>query len=452
MNIIIVGCGTVGYTLVEQLINENHNITVVDVDEKQVQYFTEELDVMGVVGNGVDYQTLVEAGIEHTNLLIAVTGEDEQNLLCCVMAKRLEFCKTIARVRNPIYNTEIGFLRKELGLSLIINPELIAASEIARNFQFPEGIKVDTFTRGRIELLHLTVSADSLLNNYPLRYIRTRLKCNVLVCMVTRDDDVFIPDVDFVFREGDVIVISATPVEADNFFVKIGMHTNHSRTAMIVGGGTIGYYLARRLSEVGINTKIIESDSKRCDELSDLLPGASVINGDGTDERLLKEEGLRSVDAFAALTGIDEENVLLSLYAKKISSGKIVTKIRRTNYSEVMRNMQLESVIFPSFLTADYITKYVRSMDLTPDSNIENLFKLENGRAEALEFFIYESSVVTDTPISQLRLKSDLIVCSIMRNGKVIVPTGHDEFKVGDAVIIITTRSRFYDIKDIIKR
>lgn len=452
MNIIIVGCGRVGFTLVEQLANDNHNITVIDTDEKKVNDFTDEFDVMGIVGNGADYQTLLKAGIEHTSLLIAVTDMDEQNLLCCVMAKRLEFCKTIARVRNPIYNTEIGFLRKELGLSLIINPELIAASEIARNFQFPSEIKIDTFTRGTMELLHVRISADSLLNNYPLKYIRTHLKCNVLVCMVTRDDDVFIPDVNFVFEEGDVIVITAEPSEADAFFLKIGMRTERARTAMIVGGGTIGFYLAKRLTDVGIHTKVIESDSRRCAELTELLPKADIINGDGTDERLLKQEGLGSVDAFTALTGIDEENVLLSLYAKKLSKGKIVTKIKRTNYSEVLGNIRLDSVIFPSFLTADYIAKYVRSMNQLPDSNMENLFKLESGRAEALEFFITEPSVVTDTPISQLRLKKDLIICSITRNGVVIIPTGHDELKVGDAVIIITTRSRFYDIKDIIKR
>lgn len=452
MNIVIVGCNKVSYTLIEQLINEDHSITVVDEDQAQVQYFTDELDIMGVVGNGADYQTLLAAGIEHTNLLIAATDADEQNLLCCVMAKRLEFCKTIACVRNPIYNTEISFLRKELGLSLIINPELIAANEIARTFQFPSEINIDTFTRGRIELLHLRVTEDCLLNNYPLKYIHTRLKCNVLVCIVTRDDDVFIPEIDFVFKKNDRIGIMASPAEADAFFLKVGIHTNRAQTAMIIGGGTVGYYLARRLSEVGIHTKIIENDSRRCDELSQLLPNVSIVSGDGTDERLLAQEGIASVDAFAALTGIDEENVLLSLYAKGASRGKIVTKINRTYYSGVLSSIQLDSVLFPSFLTADYITKYVRSMNQTPDSNMENLFKLENGRAEALEFFITEPSIVTDTPIRQLRLKNDLIICSITRNGQVITPTGHDEFKVGDAVIIITTRSRFYDIKDIIKR
>ena len=452
MDIIIVGCGRVGFTLVEQLINENHSIVVVDEDETKIQYFTEELDVMGIVGNGVDYQTLLEAGIEHASLLIAATDVDEQNLLCCVMAKRLEFCKTIACVRNPIYNTEISFLRKELGLSMILNPELIAANEIARTFQFPSAIQIDTFTRGRIELLHFQDTGDSLHTNNPLKYIHTRLKCNVLVCIVTREDDVFIPSIDFVFRKDDRITIVANPVDADAFFLKIGLHTNRAQTAMIVGGGTVGYYLAKRLSDVGIQTKIIENDPQRCDELSELLPNVNIINGDGADEHLLAQEGLRLVDAFAALTGIDEENVLLSLYAKGVSRGRIVTKINRTYYSGVISNMQLDSVIFPSFLAADYITKYVRSMNQTPDSNMENLFKLENGRAEALEFFITEPSVVTDTPIRQLRLKSDLIICSITRNGQVIIPSGHDELRVGDAVIIITTRSRFYDIKDIIKR
>ncbi len=452
MNIIIVGCGMVGFSLVEQLSQENHNIVVIDEDESRVQYITDEFDAMGVIGNGEDVNVLVEAGIEHTDLMIAVTDIDEKNLLCCIMAKRFENCRTIARVRNPVYSSETSFLRRELGLSMIINPEQIAANEVARIIQFPPEIKVDTFTRGRIEMLHIQVTEESFLNQASVRMVNSKLMCNILVALVTRDDDAFIPDPDTVFEAGDSLVLVGMPSEVNNFFLKSKLQPQHIRAAMIVGGGTTGFYLAKRLIDIGIYTKIIEKDSKRCDELAELLPKAVVIHGDGTDERLLMQEGLSAMDAFVALTGLDEENVFLSLYAKNVSKAHTVTKINRINYTEVINKMELDSVIFPRALTADYIVKYARSMLQDKNSNVENIFRLENGKAEAFEFFVTEPSAVTDVPISKLRLKSDLLICSITRNGQLIVPTGRDVIRVGDAVIVVTTRSYFNDIKDIVKR
>lgn len=451
MNIIIVGCGKVGYTLVEHLNGEDHNIVVIDENKEKVTSITEELDAMGIVGNGVSFQTLKEAGISHTDLLIAVTGSDEQNLLCCVIAKKAGNCKTIARVRNPLYNSETAFLRKELGLAMIINPDFTAASEIARIFQFPSAVKIDTFSKGRIELLHFRVTSDCLLNNYKLINIRTTLKCDVLVCIVTRGDEVLIPRGDFVFREGDVVAIVSTPPKASDFFRKIGIGTSRVGTALIVGGGTIAYYLARRLLAVGIETKIIDKDYARCDHLSELLPKAIVICGDGTDEKLLLQEGLESVNGFAALTGLDEENILLSLFAKKRSRAKVVTKINRINFSSVLGDIQLDSITYPRLLTADMIIKYARSMNESLDSNVENLYKLEDGRAEALEFYIKESSGVTGIPLEKMRLKKNLLVCSITRNGQAIIPGGQDELKVGDSVVVVTTHSRLNDIKDILE-
>lgn len=451
MNIIIVGCGKVGSTLVEQLNGENHNIVVIDVSEEKVKSITDELDAMGVVGNGVSYQTLQEAGIRHADLLIAVTGSDEQNLLCCVIAKKTGNCKTIARVRNPIYSTELAFLREELGLAMIINPELTAASEIARIFQFPSAVKIDTFSKGRIELLHFRVTHDCLLNNYELIHIRTTLKCDVLVCIVTRGDDVLIPRGDFVFQEGDIAAIVSTPTKANDFFRKIGIGTGKVHTAMLVGGGTMTYYLTRRLLAVGIDTKIIDQDPARCEHLSELLPKATVICGDGTDEKLLLQEGLDTVDGFAALTGLDEENILLSLVAKKYSHAKIVTKINRVNFNNVLGDIKLDSTTFPRLLTADVIIKYARSMNESLDSNVENLYTLEEGRAEALEFYIKEVSEVTGVPLLKMRLKKDLLICSITRGNQVIIPSGQDELRVGDYVVVVTTHSRMGDIKDILE-
>lgn len=451
MNIIIVGCGKVGSTLVEQLNGENHNIVVIDEREEKVKSITDELDAMGVVGNGVSYQTLQEAGIRHADLLIAVTGSDEQNLLCCVIAKKTGNCKTIARVRNPIYSTELAFLREELGLAMIINPELTAASEVARIFQFPSAVKIDTFSKGRIELLHFRVTRDCLLNNYELIHIRTTLKCDVLVCIVTRGDDVLIPRGDFVFQEGDIVAIVSTPTKVNDFFRKIGIGTGRIHTAMLVGGGTMAYYLTRRLLAVGIDTKIIDQDPVRCEHLSELLPKATIICGDGTDEKLLLQEGLDTVDGFAALTGLDEENILLSLVAKKYSHAKIVTKINRVNFNNVLGDIKLDSTTFPRLLTADVIIKYARSMNESLDSNVENLYKLEEGRAEALEFYIKETSEVTGVPLLKMRLKKDLLICSITRGNQVIIPSGQDELRVGDYVVVVTTHTRMGDIKDILE-
>ncbi len=440
-----------GYTLVEQLSGEDHNIVVIDEKEEKVKSITDELDAMGIVGNGVSYQVLQEAGITDTDLLIAVTGSDEQNLLCCVIAKKAGNCKTIARVRNPIYNEESNFLRKELGLAMIINPELTSASEIARIFQFPSAVKIDTFSKGRIELLHFRVTKECLLNNYELIHIRTTLKCEVLVCMVTRGEEVLIPKGDFVFQEGDIVAIISTPPRANEFFKKIGIGTGRIHSAMVVGGGTIAYYLAKRLLAVGIETKIIEQDSARCDQLNELLPRATVICGDGTDQKLLLQEGLSSMDGFAALTGMDEENILLSLFAKKTSSAKIVTKINRINFNSVLNDLKLDSITYPRLLTADTIIKYARSMNESLNSNVENLYKLEEGRAEALEFYIKETSLVTDTPLEMLPLRKNLLICCINRGGKFIIPGGQDELRVGDSVVVVLTHSRLNDIKDILE-
>ena len=451
MKIIIVGCGKVGYTLVEELSGENHDIVVIDEKEEKVNSITDELDAMGIVGNGVSHQTLLEAGIDTADLLIAVTGSDEQNLLCCVIAKQVGNCKTIARVRNPIYNSEIPFLRKELGLAMIINPELSCANEIARIFQFPSAVKIDTFSKGRIELLHFRVTKDCLLNNYKLIHIRSTLKCDVLVCMVTRNDEVLIPRGDFVFREDDVVSIMAVPSKSTDFFHKIGIDTGRVNTAMIVGGGTIAYYLAKRLLAVGIKTKIIEQNPSRCEQLSELLPKATIICGDGTDERLLLQEGLTSVEGFAALTGMDEENILLSLYAQKTANPKTVTKINRISFSSVLNSMKLDTISNPNLTTADMIIKYARSMDASLNSNVENLYKLEDGHAEALEFSIKEPSDITGVPLEKLKIRKNILICCINRGGKIIIHGGQDELLVGDSVIVVLTHSRLHDIKDILE-
>ncbi len=451
MQIIIVGCGKVGYTLVEQLSGEDHNIVVVDTKEDKVRSITEELDAMGVVGNGTSFQTLMEAGIKQADLLIAVTNSDEQNLLCCVIAKKAGNCKTIARVRNPIYTSELEFLRKELGLAMIINPEMASAAEIARIFQFPSAVKIDTFSKGRIEMIHFRVTEECKLNNYGLIHIRSTLKCEVLVCTVTRGDRVIIPRGDFIFQKDDMVAIVTTPANANDFFRKIGINIGRIHTAMIVGGGTIAYYLAKRLLSVGTDVKIIEMDSERCELLSELLPKATVICGNGIDQSLLMEEGLTHVQGFAALTGLDEENILLSLYAKKASKAKVVTKINRISFNSVLDDLKLDSITYPRLLTADTITKYARSMNASLHSNVENLYKLQEGKVEALEFYIKdENPLITNIPLLKLPIKKNILICCINRHNNIIIPGGQDVILPGDSVVVVLTDEHLNDITDIL--
>lgn len=451
MKIIIVGCGKVGYSLVEQLSKENHDLVVIDIKKESVHSITDELDAMGIIGNGASYQTLLEAGIKQADLLIAVTNSDEQNLLCCVIAKKAGNCKTIARVRNPIYNTELEFLRKELGLAMIINPELACASSIARIFQFPSATKIDTFAKGRIEMLHFRVTPECKLNNYKLIHIRTTLKCEVLACTVCRGEEIMIPRGDFVFKEGDIVSIVATPANAHNFFKKIGINIGHIHNAMIVGGSTIAYYLANRLLTAGIQTTIIELDPARCEQLSELLPEATIICGNGIDQNLLLQEGLEHVQGFAALTDLDEENILLSLYAKKVSKAKVVTKVNRASFNSVLDDLQLDSIIYPRLLTAESIIKYARSMNNSLHSNVENLYRLEDGRVEALEFYVKdENPKLTNIPLMNLPIKKNILVCCINRQNRIIIPGGQDTIQPGDSVVVVLTNERLNDITDIL--
>lgn len=453
MNIIIVGCGKVGCTLVEALSIENHNIVVIDSRPEKVSALTDTVDVMGIVGNGVSHTTLKQAGIETADLLIAVTGSDEENLLCCVIAKKSGHCQTIARIRNPIYNEEKDFLQKEFGLSMIINPELTAANEISKVFQFPSAIRVDTFAKGRVELLHFKIGNNSPLCGLKLSKFHATLHCNdILVCTIARNsEEVIIPNGDFEFQENDVVAIASERRNAIDFFRKIGIVKNRVGNAILAGGGKVSYYLAKSLLASGIRVTIIEVDRERCDILSELLPHATVICGDATDQNLLLQEGLEHAQGFAALTGLDEENILLSLYANDISNAKTVTKINRINFHSVINELNLGSIIYPRIITSDYILKYVRSTYNSKDSNVETLYKLANGKAEALEFIIKADSAVAGIPLADLHFRKNTLICCIYRNGKVIIPSGQDIMMAGDSVLVVLSGYRISDIKEILE-
>ena len=451
MNIIIVGCGKVGYTLVELLSSEDHNLVVIDEKPERVSRITDSMDAMGIVGNGINHQTLLAAGIETADLLIAVTGDDEQNLLCCVIAKKTGRCQTIARVRNPIYNEETEFLKKEFGIAMIINPDLAAATEIAKVFQFPSALRVDTFAKGRVELLHFRIGKDSPLLGMKLYNLNQTLHTSVLVCTAMRGDDVIIPNGNFEFHENDVISIASTRKNAIECFRKIVTATHRVANAILAGGGAISYYLAKSLIAFGIHVTIIDIDPVRCDYLSEALPDATIICGDATDQNLLSQEGLEHAQGFAALTGLDEENILLSLYAHEVSGARTVTKINRLNFTSIINNLNLGSIVYPRVITADYILKHVRSTSYSRNSNVEKLYKLANGRVEALEFIIKEDSAVAGIPLQNLNLRKNTLVCCIYRNNEVIIPTGQDMMLAGDSVLVVIYGYRIYDIQEILE-
>lgn len=451
MDIIIVGCGKVGQALAEQLNEQGNNITVIDLDADKINAVTSRCDVMGVVGNGATHLTQQEAGIEKADLMIAVTGSDELNLLCCLIAKKAGNCKTIARVRSPQYSTEAPFLKDELGLAMVINPELAAAQEIARVLRFPSAMKIEHFSRGRVELLKFRLPEDSPLAGLAVKEIASKLLCDVLVCTIERGDEAYIANGNFVFEEKDVISIIAAPKKANDFFRKINYKTNSVKDVLIAGGGELGHYLTEILLKSGISVKIIEKNLRRCEELSELWDDVTILNGDASDQNVLLEAGLEKTGAFVALTNLDEENIMLSLFAKSAGDAKLVTKINRIEFDEVIKHLDLDTIIYPKNITSDTIIRYVRSFRRTEGSSVERVHQFIKGKVEASEFTITDESAVTDTPLMEMTLKPGVLVAAILRDKRVIIPRGSDEIKRGDAVVIVSNILGIHDIADILK-
>ena len=450
LRIIIVGCGKVGRTLVEQLSQEGHDITIVDRDAQRTQTLANLYDIMGVQGNGASYSVLKEAGIENADLLIAVTQSDELNLLCCTVGRQVANCAAIARVRTPDYSKEVGYLREKLGLAMIINPEMEAAAEAARILYLPTALEIDSFAHGQADLIKFKVPEGNVLDGMNLITLGQRIAPDILICAAERDGKVIIPRGQFTIQAGDFLSFAASRAVGKKFLEDIGFKTNRVRNAMLIGGGRAAYYLARQLINMGIQVKIIEISRERCEELSILLPKAIIINGDGTNEDLLREEGVERAEAVVALTGIDEENILLTLFARRVSEAKTITKINRITFQDVINSLDLGSVIYPKYITAEAIIRYVRAMRESMDSNIETLYHMFDHRAEAVEFRVEAHSAVTGIPLKDLHLKDSLLVCAIYRNGKVRIPNGNDSIQVGDTIMVVTTHSGFSDIRDIL--
>ncbi len=452
MKIIVVGIGKVGYTVADQLSNEKHDVTVVDTNEKVLNSALSDLDVIAVGGNGASRSVLLEAGVEDSDLVIALTGSDEINLLCCLLATKLGTNGTIARVRNPEYNEDISLIKDSLGLSMAINPEREAAEEILRILKYPSARNIDTFAKGKINIVSFTATKNCSLCGKAIKDSFSGLKARALACAVERGSKIFIPFGDSVIEENDVVAVLVAPAETPVFFREIGLPVNSVKKTMIIGGGRIGHYLATEMCRLNMDTTIIESNPKTAENLSYLLPKANIICGDGTNRSLLTEEGLADMSAICCLTGFDEENLILSLFAKNVVPNiKTIAKINRTAFNEVIHSLDIGSVIYPKYITASQILQHVRAKKNNIGSNVETLYKIIDNKVEALEFHVSEESEIINTSLEELQLRSNVIIGSINRKGNVFIPRGKDTLQVGDSVVVVTTIQGLSDLDDIKK-
>ena len=451
MKIIIVGCSTIGETLAAELVEEDNDITMIDLSSEKIKSITARYDVMGIVGNGATHKTQLEAGIDTADLLIAVTDSDELNLLCCIVAKRESECDTIVRLENPEYNGEVDYIKNELGLAMAINPDLAAAEEIARILRFPTALKIDTFVGGKVELVKFRLPDESALSGLSVKYAASKLATDILFCTVERGDEAYITNGDFVFERGDVISIIATPKAASAFFKAIGIRAGAVKDVIIAGGGEICEYLCKILAKYNINIKIVEKSRQKCEDLANALHKVTVVHGDPRNANIMQEEGISRADAFVSLTGDDEDNILLSLYAKREGAKKLITAINRIDYDAVIRPLNLGSTIYPKNITTEQILRHARSMRSKVGSKFEAMYTVIPGRVEVAEFKIYERSAITGKALSRLPLKRGVLIAAILRDGNVIIPRGNDTIEIGDAVVIVYESMYIGDIIDVLR-
>ena len=438
MNIIIAGDGKVGSSLTRQLSSEGYNITIIDSDSNVLQTSVERYDVIAVHGNCASMSVLQQAGVKDADLLIAATSEDEVNLLCCTTAHALNpKLHTIARIRNPEYTEQIYRMRNVFGLSMVINPENQAATEMERLLKYPGFLRRDTFAKGRTEIVELRVDSGSKLCNVRLMDLRSIVKCQVLVCAVLRGGNAIAPKGDFVLREGDRIFVTALSHNLTTLLKSLGILTRRVRNVTICGGGRISFYLASRLKKAGISSRIIEKDHDRCRELCELLPDSDIICGDVSEQDFLESEGLGQPDAFVAMTGLDELNMIVSLYANSLGVSQIITKLDHTASSRVINSLSLGSIICPRELVCSNIVRYVRAMQNQTGAAI-SVHSIADGQAEAMEFLVDEHTKNCDKPLKNIKLKPNVLLVSISHGAATEIPNGDSSFSQGDTVVVVT--------------
>ena len=452
MNIIIAGCGKVGRSLADRLTTAGHEVTVMDKSYEALTSVTSFIDVMGYQGDCTSIATQMEAGIKNADLLIAVTDDDEKNMLACLIARKTGKCHTIARIRSPQYTDEIQYLKDELGLSMSINPEMVAAEEIVRLIQIPSALEVDTFAKGKVSLVGIKIPEGSVLDGLKMKNMYGKVGAGALVCVAEHNGEVVIPNGEYVLHSGDTISARLSMVEINNFLNNIGIKAKKIKNVMLAGGGTIGYYLAKRLLDLRIRVKIIEKNPERCEELAEILPKAMIICGDATDKRLLIQESVDEMDAVCALMHSDEANILLSLYLNKLDSNiKVITKVHRNSYEDIVNELPVGNKISTKEITSDYIARYVRSMQNSIGSEVEALYRIMDGKVEALELSVGEDFNYTGLELKDLPLLDNTLICSINRKGRIIRPGGRDRLERGDSVVVVTTHKNINGINEIVK-
>lgn len=451
MNIVIAGLGKFGKELIEQLSKYEYNITVIDNKTSVVEDAINRYDVMGIIGNAASYDIQKDANVAKADLFIAATATDELNILCCLVAKKLGAKQTITRVRNPEYGKQTQLMREELGVTLSLNPDLDTAREIFRIMRFPSAIQVETFANGKVDLVEIKLEKDSALNGKSLYEISTKYQVKILVCAVKRGNEVYIPKGDYILKEGDNVYLTAEPKELTKAFKKLSLFKEKSKTALILGGGRITYYLANMLIEHGISVKIVDKDYEVCKSLCESIPKAVVINIDGTNHQSMIEEGLEHMDAVVTLTGMDETNIIISSFAQNLKCNKVITKVNNTNYDLILNNIGLDSVVSPKNIFASHIIRYVRGMENERGSEFKTLYRLVGKKVEALEFVIPKATNYTSVPLKDLKIKENHLLACIIRNNKVIIPSGLTTLEPLDSVVIVTTNTSVKDVSDILE-
>lgn len=451
MKIIIAGVGKIGYSVAAILAAEGHDITVIDNNSATINNLSNNLDVICVEGSATNSETLLEAGAAEADLLMAATRSDETNMVCGISARKLGTKHVIARIRDTDYLRQTEFLREALGLSVTVNPEFECAKEIARMLKFPSAIRVDAFSKGSVEIIEHRVSENGKLNGMQLKQLPQSFEAKVLVGVVERDGEAIIPNGDFTLKAGDLLSITGSDKELRKFFITTGQYKKPVRKVMIMGGGRIAVYLARMLMDSGLSVTVVENDRRRCDELCDIIPAADIICGDATRSEVLLEEGILTTDAFVALTGDDGDNIITSMYAKHMNVGKIVVKVNREYYDQILDSAGLDSVVAPRSLVSQQLARYVRAMSNSMGSSMETLYKLADGKVEALEFKVTEGSAVIGVPLKTLRLKPNIIISAIVRGNRTIIPGGDTEIFAGDHAVIVTKAGWLKVLDDIVE-
>lgn len=449
MEIFVIGNGKIGQSIVRHASKEGHNITIIDTNAKVVNQLIESYDVNGMVGNGASLEIQKEAGVQNADLVIAVTSSDEVNLLSCLLAHKLGASDTIARVRNPQYLKQLQFMKEDLGLSMSINPEYEAAKSMSRNLALPGALNVETFAEGKMELVELRIEQNSILDGITLIELSGKLTFKLLVCAVERGEEVIIPVGNFKLQSGDKIYVVAAHQDLTKFF-QMTTKVNKLRSILMIGGGRIAYYFCHLLSKSKYNIKLIERDHATCKSLSENFPHVDIIEGDGTDQTILDAEGIENIDAFLALTGVDEENIITSMFAQKRNAKKIMTKVNNPNLNSMMETIGMASVFSPQEIIVNQVISYIRAKANKRGSNVKTLYKLVNQRVEALEFNVKKKGKIVGVPLKDLKLKPNIIIAGIIRGNEVIIPNGNTDIQLDDSVVVITTDSYLEDLAEIV--